>query len=84
VSLSSIDAHLERHPGLDFLPQDSRDLLVKMLHDTHGKLRLDSPAANQVIEDVRQGVADTESMYVLVYRAQHTDRGSEQAYDVVR
>lgn len=44
--------HLERKPGLDLLAQHLGDHLVEILHDAHCKLRLDAPAANQVIECV--------------------------------
>ena len=52
-------SYLERHARLDLITKDRSDALVEVLHNTHGQLRLDTSAADQVIERVGEGDADS-------------------------
>ena len=49
---------LERHAGLDFLRQDFGNSFIEVRQHLHSELRLDAPAADQVIEGVRERQTD--------------------------
>jgi hypothetical protein len=52
-------ACLERHARLDLLRQHSCNGLIEVRQHLHCELGLDAPAADQVIEGVREGQPDS-------------------------
>lgn len=58
--------YFETHARLHFLSQNRGDGRVEVGHDTHRKLRLDTAAADQVVQ--RVGQSDTDPTHSLLVR----------------
>lgn len=52
-------AYLERHAALDLFTNDLSDGLIEICQDLHRKLRLHTPAADEVVKSVCQCDSDT-------------------------